>query len=160
MQRHTWVYSLTTPLSDSAAAKLQHDLDLIAESWKSHGKPLKGMIEIKYQRFVIARALPEFGLPSGCSIDSLRHALDETFARNGLSWFDPSEVFYKDSEGNLAHADFRALPGLIAQGTVHANTVVFDHTMNQSDDLNLWERPLHQTWLKRYLPSDVTAIPS
>ncbi|GAB4412640.1 MAG: hypothetical protein OHK0039_18780 [Bacteroidia bacterium] len=153
MQRYTWFFSLPTPLDAAQAATLQQDFDRFAAQWKSHGTPVEGMIGIRYGQFIVARAQPDSERPSGCSIDSLRRGIEQILQRHGLAWAEAAIVFYRDAGGAVQHADFRQIPTLVAAGTLTGDTIVFDHTLGQSDDLSQWELPLKQTWLKRYLPA-------
>ena len=49
---------------------------------------------------------------------------------------------------------FQQVPELVANGTLHEDAIVFDHSLSNSDDLSNWEVSMKNTWMKRYLPSD------
>jgi hypothetical protein len=156
MQQYTWFYSLKSPLSELDAEKLAAAFESFLQKWKSHGIAVEGEISIRYNRFVIARSNPERERPSGCSIDTLKRTVEQVFAQKAIEWLDSGYIFYRDAEGAILPLHFRDIPSMIASGRLHADTVVFDHSLDQSDDLDRWEVTLAQTWLKRYLP----AVPS
>jgi hypothetical protein len=154
MQQYTWIYALTQPLTAAQEASVGEALAKLLAGWKTHGNPVKGVATIRYGRFIIAQADPNDGRPSGCSIDSLRHGIEEILQAHQLETFDPAEIFYRDAAGDLQHVDFREIPALIEAGRVGPGTLIFDHSLGQSDDLSRWEVPLQASWLKRYLKAE------
>ncbi len=151
MTKYTWFYSFAQALSVDQIIALEADFEAFLSQWKTHGTPVQGMIQIRYARFVIIQADPREGRPSGCSIDSMRHAVEQILTAHGLSWLDNSHVFIADEEDEILALNFRDLPALAAAGKLKADTLVFDHTLSQTDDLSKWEMPLADTWLRRYL---------
>ncbi|MFK7925269.1 MAG: hypothetical protein AB8H47_25160 [Bacteroidia bacterium] len=151
MQSYTWFYSLADALSPEKEQALAADFEYFLAQWKSHGTPVEGLIKIQYGRFVIVQSNPEDSRPSGCSIDSLKKSVSAIIDKHGLSVLDASYVYYR-SGTEIQATHFKELPKLATEGTLEADTIVFDHSLSQSDDLSKWELPLKQTWLKRYLP--------
>lgn len=151
MQSHTWFFSLKDELSKEQLEALQVDFDRFTAQWKTHGKPVDGLIRLRHKRFVIAQANPGDDRPSGCSIDSLRRGIGEILQKHQLKTLDNGYVFFVDEEGNVQEVHFRELPQYIKGGRLGANTVVLDHSLSQTDDLEKWEVPLQSTWLKRFL---------
>lgn len=151
MQKNTWFYSLLAPLTTKQVADLQARFDGFTNNWKSHGTPVNGKINIQYNQFVVAQSDISDERPSGCSIDSMRKAIETILKEDGLEWADAAKVFYKNGDNSIQQSDFRQIPQLLTKGEISAESVVFDHSLNNSDDLTLWERPMKETWLKRYL---------
>jgi len=151
MQSYTWFYSLADALSPEKEAVLAADFEHFLARWKSHGTPVEGLIKIRHGRFVIVQSNPADARPSGCSIDSLKKSVSAILDKHGLKVLDASYVYYR-SGTEIKAVHFGKLNALAADGTLEADTIVFDHSLSQSDDLSKWELPLKQTWLKRYLP--------
>lgn len=151
MQKNTWFYSLLTQLTTKQVADLQARFDVFTTNWKSHGTPVNGKISIQYNQFVVAQSDISDERPSGCSIDSMRKAIEMILKEEGLEWADSAKIFYKKRDNHIQLIDFRQIPQLLTTGELSAESVVFDHSLNNSDDLTLWERPMKETWLKRYL---------
>lgn len=151
MQQYTWFFTLPAPLTAPQRDALSADFAAFTAQWKTHGQPVRGLIEIRYDRFVIAQADPAEARPSGCSIDSLKRGIAQTLQQHGLSWLDAGYICYRQASGQIETVHFSALEDLVARGALTADTLVFDHSLDQSDDLTQWEVPLKQTWLKRYL---------
>lgn len=150
MQQYTWFYSLKTPLTLEQKQALEQSIDAFLTQWRSHGVPVEGMVRIAYDRFLIVQSDPADNRPSGCSIDSLKRAMTQMLAQHHMEVMDAAHVFYR-TETAIDFSHFKELPKLIASGELTADQVVFDHSLGQSDDLDRWEVPLRETWLKRYL---------
>ncbi|MEO1450937.1 MAG: hypothetical protein AAFV07_15515 [Bacteroidota bacterium] len=152
MQRYTWFFTLTEALNPATEQALTADFGRFAAQWQSHGTPVDGLIRIKHSRFVIAQANPGDDRPSGCSIDSLKRGISQILQHHQLPTLDNAYVCYQGADASVAVVHFQQIPTLVADGTLGADTLVFDHTLSQSDDLNKWEVSLKDTWLARFLP--------
>jgi len=152
MQRYTWIYSLASPLAKDQCTQLAQAFEAFLNQWQSHGTPVAGQIYLAHDHFVIIQANPNEDRPSGCSIDSLKKTVEQILQQHGLNWVDASHIFYQRTNGTIGSVHFQELSAQIEQGTLTADTVVFDHSLGQSDDLSQWEVPLKATWMKRFLP--------
>ncbi len=151
MQLYTWFYSLSQPLSTSAEQALLEDFNNFLAQWKSHGVPVEGMIEIRYQQFIVIKSDSGDSRPSGCSIDSLKKSVGTILQQHGLEVMDPAYVFYRKADGSIKQTHFRELAALATAGELTAETTVFDNSLGNSDDMNRWETQLQDTWMKRVL---------
>ncbi|MEM7371738.1 MAG: hypothetical protein AAF587_24190 [Bacteroidota bacterium] len=151
MQAYTWFYSLATPLTASEEAALTADFAAFTQQWQSHGTPVNGLIQVKYKRFVIAQANPTTSRPSGCSIDSLKRGIEQILSQHQLPWLDAAYVFFRKDTDEIEAVHFKEIASLVQTGVLKAETTVFDHSLSHSDDLDKWEVPLKQTWIKRHL---------
>lgn len=154
MQTYTWIFSLTESVDDVVASDLARDFEAFQAQWKSHGTPVTGLITLHHQRFVIIQSKEEESRPSGCSIDSLRRGVTGILQHHNLAWLEGGEVFYRDASGEIQMVHFQKIAGLVAEGILSPETIVFDHSLSNSDDLSLWEVPMNNTWMKRFLPSE------
>ena len=152
MQLYTWIFSLAESLSDDQKAQLEQRFASYLTKWNSHGRPLKALILVRHHRFVIVQADPTENRPSGCSIDSLKRAVTQILEAEGLKSVDASRIHYKGRSGEIFSLDFRDLPKAIQAGELTGESLVFDHSLGQSDDLSRWEVSLQDSWMKRFLP--------
>ncbi|MDX2250040.1 MAG: hypothetical protein SF052_24870 [Bacteroidia bacterium] len=150
MQQYTWFFALGQPLSSEKKKAVQHSFEQFLSQWKTHGTPVDGLVDLRYDRFVIVQADPSANRPSGCSIDSLKRGISAVLREEKLDWLDAGVVFYRDKEGLIRSVFFREIPDLVKSGELTPDSIVFDHSLDQSDDLSKWEVPLKNTWLKRY----------
>jgi hypothetical protein len=153
MTLYTWFYTLPQSLTAAQQKSLEAAFQVFLDSWKTHGKPVQARIEVRHGRFVLIQSDPSDSRPSGCSIDSMRRTVEQILTQHELSWLDNAYVHFKDENGAIRSLHFRELPALAQAGHLQPDTLVFDHTLSQTDDLSKWEVPLEQTWLKRYLPA-------
>lgn len=151
MQQFTWIFSLQHRLTPEVKENLQKDLNQFTSQWKSHGTPVEGLIQIKRDQFVMAQADPSVARPSGCSIDSLRRGVDQILRHHDIPIYEPAFVGYENEAGETDFVDFRQISQYVKEGKLTPETTIFDNTLSQSDDLTLWEKPMKDTWLKRYL---------
>lgn len=151
MTKYTWFYSFAETLTAEQMATLEAKFQAFLSQWKTHGTPVNASIEIRYARFVIIQADPSDGRPSGCSIDSMRHTVEQILTAHGHTWLDNAHVYLRNEHGDILAPHFSELPKLAAAGKLNADTPVFDNSLSQTDDLGKWEVSLADTWLKRYL---------
>ncbi len=154
MQQFTWIFSLLQPVGPEIAQRLEQDFEAFQAQWKSHGTPVGGLIRLLHDRFVVIQAKDDEDRPSGCSIDSLRRGVTAILEQRGLGRADGGEVFYRNEQGDIEMVHFQKISQLVESGALCADSLVFDHSMNNTDDLSNWEVAMKHTWMKRYLPSD------
>jgi hypothetical protein len=150
MQQYTWIYSLNEALSAAQNEALSAQFQAFSQNWKSHGTPVEGNVNIHYQRFIIVQADMQSERPSGCSIDSMRKTVENVLNAQGLSYTDAAQIYCRNAENEIVSVNFREISALLEKGEMNENTLVFDNTLSNSDDLSKWEVPLGQTWLKRF----------
>jgi hypothetical protein len=151
MTKYTWIYSFSAPLSEEGAASLSQEITTFLAAWKSHGADVHGKAYLKYDRFLILQSDPSDSRPSGCSIDSMKKAIEEVLQHNNVGYEDASQVFFKDNAGVIRATHFHEISSMIESGDLGPDTIVYDHTLSQTDDLSKWEVPLSDTWLSRFL---------
>ena len=151
MTRYTWIYTLHADADSALADALQADFDLFLNQWKTHGTPVKGSIQVHHHRFIIVQADPADDRPSGCSIDSMRHAVEAILQKHHQSWLDNGKIAYRAADDSIQAIGFQQIGSLLESGELHPDAIVFDNTLSHTDDLANWELPLKQTWMKRYL---------
>ncbi len=146
-----WFYSLTYTLTSAEVESLSQAFAAFLAQWKSHGTPVTGKIDIKYARFIHISLAQSSENPSGCSIDSMRHAVEKILLSHQLTWAEASNVFFKAENGEIRHTDFRQIPQLVAENALHAESIVFDNSLSDTGLLEKWEVKMADTWMKRYL---------
>ncbi|MDP5170302.1 MAG: hypothetical protein NWR72_08645 [Bacteroidia bacterium] len=154
MQQYTWIFSLLTPVGTSTAEQMTQAFEAFQAQWKTHGTPVQGLIKLHHNQFVVIQAKNDDSRPSGCSIDSLRRAVTSILEQHRLPWAEGGEIFFRNASGDIQMVHFQQIKALVADGTLNEDSIVFDHSLSNSDDLSLWEVPLADTWMKRFLPSE------
>jgi hypothetical protein len=149
-----WVFAAPRPLAADEAASLLARVDGFLAGWAAHGAPVRGGRDFRHERFLLVGADERATGVSGCSIDSLFHALAEVERESGVRFRDSTPVFYRDAAGavrSVTRAEFRRMA---AAGEVAADTPVFDNTVGSVGEVRggRWETRLRDAWHARAFP--------
>lgn len=146
-----WIYIAERRLTEAEQSALLEALQPFFGGWASHGRPVQGAATVLDDRFlVVAGAIAE-GAISGCGIDASVHAVEEAAADLGLAWSSPLLVFYRDADGAPHSLPRSAFRKLVADGTVTADTPVFDLSLTTLGHLRsgAFEKPAGDSWHAR-----------
>lgn len=123
------------------------------KTWESHGVRVQGGFTILEDRFLIVSQLP--GEISGCSRDALLFFLKDLGSGLGLEWLGGARVFYRDADGTVRDTDRPGFKRLASEGSITADTVVFDTTVREVNAIleNRFALPAHASWHRRYFDS-------
>ncbi|MCB0768197.1 MAG: hypothetical protein KDB95_13390 [Flavobacteriales bacterium] len=146
-----WVYKTARDLSQAEQNLVRDRGAVFTGTWAAHGDPLDAAVDILHNRFVVVAVDEEQALASGCSIDksvgfikSLEHDLN-------LMLTDRMILVYEGPNG-ITSCRLQALPELLKEGSITADTVVYDDLVPTLGDLRTrFAMPLRATWLERYL---------
>ncbi|MCB9163039.1 MAG: hypothetical protein H6592_01185 [Flavobacteriales bacterium] len=146
-----WVYKTARDLSQAEQNLVRDRGAAFTGTWAAHGDPLDAAVDILHNRFVVVAVDEEQALASGCSIDksvgfikSLEHDLN-------LMLTDRMVLVYEGPNG-ITSCRLQALPELLKEGSITADTMVYDDLVPTLGDLRTrFAMPLRATWLERYL---------
>ena len=143
-----WVYAADARLTPDDQAALQAALDPFLANWQSHGRSVRGRATILDDWFLaVAADLPE-GDISGCGIDASVHAVEAAADAIGRSWLSALLVLFRDESGQIHSASRPDFRRLVREGTVTADTLVFDLTPGTLGDMRARgiERTAGSSW--------------
>lgn len=147
-----WIYQANRPLTALEEIDLSSQLSDFCDEWRAHGQPLRASFVIAHQQFLVLAADEDYQLPSGCSIDASVRVLKDWQGRNGIDFFDRSQIALRTGNGLLTQT-LTAIKEQIARGEVTESTLTFDNLVPSKGDWQTrWEIPLEKSWLARYLP--------
>ena len=155
-----WVHAATAPLDDDAQTALLDRLSTFVEGWTSHDRPVEGAATVLHDRFLVVAAAPVGGGDiSGCGIDDLSHAIDDAATALGIDWVPSLHVLYRTPDGAVAAASRRTFQQHAADGTVTAETHVFDPSLTTLGALRdgAFEQPAHESWHAQLLETPAGA---
>lgn len=154
-----WTFNAERTLSDAEHERLTAALTEFIATWAAHRKDLTAGYEMRYKQFVLVGVDESRLPPSGCSIDSLVAALGAMGRELGLELIDAPDVTFRQND-EIHAVDRNAFAQLAEHGTVTADTIVFDRTVQQVGDLRhgRWERPAGESWHGRAFDLK-TAVP-
>lgn len=149
-----WVFGADTPLTDEGTTQLLDEVDHYLTDWKAHGAPLTVAREWRDNRFLVVAVDQNTAGATGCSIDGLFRLLQDAEQKLGASLVGGGRVFYRDDHAAVQSVARAAVDGLVTDGSISKDTVVFDTTLT---DLGTWracfERRAKDTWVKELLPA-------
>jgi hypothetical protein len=145
-----WIYQSNREFNGTELQALSQILTAFTTEWTAHNHQLKAKAEVRYNRFIILFVDESQTGASGCSIDksvNLMKALETQFK---INLFDRFNTAYRTSDGTIATATRAQFEELIKQGTVTADTIVFNNLVNTLKDLGTkWEVPYQNSWHKQ-----------
>ena len=147
-----WIYIADRRLTETEQASLLNALHPFFQGWASHGRPVQGAATCLDDRFlVVAGTLMQEGTISGCGIDASVRAVEEAATRLGIKWASPLLVFFRNADGSVDSLPRSAFKRLVADGTVTAQTRVFDVSLTMLGQLRNggFEKPAGASWHAR-----------
>ena len=142
-----WVNPVDRDLSTDEQERALEMINGFIAGWSSHGRNVLGKAEIVADRFILIAAHIPGGDVSGCGIDASVHALGEVAEALGFGWVSGLDVLYLEN-GRVRQANRARFAGLAAEGSVTAETVVFDvsvTTLRQIRNAG-FGLPAHASW--------------
>ncbi|HEU4559910.1 MAG TPA: hypothetical protein VFS20_18825 [Longimicrobium sp.] len=150
-----WVFAAPRPLAPADAGMLLERVDGFLARWAAHGAPVVGARDFRHGRFLLIAADERATGVSGCSIDSLFHALADVERDLGSDLRRTSSfVFYRDAAGEVHAAERPEFRRIAAAGEIGEETPVFDNTIATVGDLHAgrWETRIRDAWHSRAFP--------
>lgn len=146
-QSRVWIYQSNQAFSEEQTQMIRQKLQNFVAQWQSHGAPVQGWADVKYNRFVVLAVDERYESPSGCSIDSSVSVIKEIEAATGVDMFDRLNFAYKTDTQTVQSADRDAFSELYTSKAINDTTIVFNNLVTTKIDLeNKWEVPLGKSW--------------
>ena len=143
-----WIYQCDRKLSDSEIEAIKEQGDNFIDGWAAHGEKLEAAFDVLHSQFLIIFANEKQAEASGCSIDRSVHFIKNLEQEYSISLLNRNIVAYKvDDENEIVTLPQEEFVGLVAQGTLNENTIVFNNLVTSKQDLETkWEVPLRESW--------------
>lgn len=141
-----WIYQSSLELTAQEVREIIEKLSGFTEQWKAHGKQLAARAEVRYNRFIILFLDEEVAAATGCSIDKSVRLLKELQNELNIELFDRMLIAYRHGDA-IKVAPRSVFEDLIEKGEVNQDTIVFDNTVSNSEELAIrWEVPMKDSW--------------
>ena len=144
-----WIYGAEESLTKPQCQALDAHMSGFLAEWNSHQQKVMPGWQLVYDQFVIIGADETAMNVSGCSIDSLFHALEGFNRASGLKFASSgNQVFYRDNTGAVRCVDRLGFRSLANEGAVNEETVVFNNVIQTVGDYlsGRWEVPMRESW--------------
>lgn len=148
-----WIYTISQLLTEDQLTKLKSRCQNFVSTWTAHEVSLDASFELYKNRLLIFKVNEANYNASGCSIDKQLRLVKELEQEFSIELLNRLLVAYENND-EVAVVKQSEIAGLLQNGTISENTLVFDNTISQSFDLaGNWKRPLKDTYLSKYLVS-------
>ena len=146
-----WIYTLSKQLSAEQETELATRCQNFVSSWTAHEVSLDASYELYKHRLLIFKVDEANYNASGCSIDKQLRLVKELEQEFSLELLNRLLVAYETND-QINVAKNNRIAELLENGIITANTLVFDNTITDAEDLKTnWKKPLSQTYLAKYL---------
>jgi hypothetical protein len=148
--RKVWTFLSNRDLSSQETEQLQTAGRLFVNNWTAHDNPLKADFEIHRQRILIFSVDEQLHNASGCSIDKLLRFIKETEQKLQVELLNRLLVAF-ENKGELSVVASTEVSALLKNGSINAESLVYNTAISNETELATWLQPLRETWLKKYL---------
>lgn len=148
-----WIYQCNRKLTENESTEISSLLSNFANSWKSHGNPVKGFGSVLFCQFLIVMADESATGVSGCSTDSSVRLMKDIEIKYGISLFDRQTLAFliNDSITTIPLSQFQ---DAINEGIINQDSLYFNNTVLTREALeHEWLIPVHKSWLTKILVS-------
>jgi hypothetical protein len=147
-----WIYLSNRAFTRKDEVWLNEHLEKFTAEWKAHGVPLNASFEIAYHQIIILAVNEDIETPSGCSIDTSVHAIQEAEKYLGVQLFARLNIALLQN-GELQVADRITFSELYATHHVNENNLMLDNTLNSLGKWREeWIKPIIESWAKSWIP--------
>ena len=142
-----WIYQSNRLFTLQEAFELENRLQQFAESWTSHGVPVRGYANLFFGRFILIMADETGHNVSGCSIDSSVRLIKNIEQQFGVDLFNRQLLAFWINE-KVEVIPMQQLSYALANGLISAETLFFNNTVLTKSDLQeRWIIPVKESWV-------------
>lgn len=149
-----WIYTISQLLPEEQLRQLKQRCQDFVSTWTAHEVSLDASFELYKNRLLIFKVNEASYNASGCSIDKQVRLVKELEQQFSIELLNRLLVAYEKGD-EVAVVKTSEIAGLLNDGSINENTLVFDNTITTSPELATgWKKPLKETYLSRYLVSN------
>lgn len=157
MNERIWIYTISQALAADQLTELKNRCQQFVSTWTAHEVSLDASFELYKDRLLIFKVNEASYNASGCSIDKQVRLVKEMEQQFSVELLNRLLVAYEQNN-DVVVVKTAEIAGLLNEGALNENTLIFDNTISQSADLaSNWKKPLKETYLSRYLVANKTA---
>lgn len=150
-----WIYLAERALTPQEAEALKIKIRQFCDGWSTHGNDLNSDGDILHQRFLVLAVDEKRAGASGCSIDKSLHFIGNLEKEFNVTFTNRLLVAYKNAN-DIETFTLSTIGDMASKGLITPDTIIFDNLVPTLQGLRTrWETPLKNTWLLRFLPTEV-----
>jgi len=136
------------------------DLEVIASkmktflpTWATHGEDLTAEYTVQNNLFLIIGNDESKVATSGCSKDSLTHAVQNIGEQLNIDFFNRLNIAYQSSDGEFKLSNMMSFKAMMQKDEVTQNTIVVNNLIETKADLiDNWQIEVKNSWHKTLAP--------
>ena len=142
-----WIYQSSRLFTISEALQIEEMINQFAQTWHSHGVPVKAAAHLFFGQFVVLMADETATGVSGCSTDSSVRLIKEIEKTFGVTMFDRLALAFI-AKDKVQILPMPQLKYAVEQGFITADTLFFNNVVLTKEELeNNWIIPIKNSWL-------------
>lgn len=142
-----WIYQSNRPFTDAETAAITAEVQAFAQSWLSHGAPVKAFATVLYNQFIVLMADETQTSVGGCSTDSSVRLIKAIEQELGVDLFNRQLLAFM-MDGNIQLIPLAQLNEATQNGTITADTLYCNNTVLTKKELEQqWLVPVKESWL-------------
>ena len=146
-----WIYPSNRKLSEQEVQEILILFENFLSKWTAHNKELFASVQIPYNRFIVIGLDSDLQRPSGCSIDSSVHFIQNLEKSYNIVLLDKMNVTFKQG-AYLTYKSLTEFKKMIKNGSINKNTIVFNNLVNDVREYKTqWETPISNSWHSRFI---------
>jgi hypothetical protein len=143
-----WIYQSDRPFTEAETATITQQLEAFAQSWLSHGAPVKAFGTVLYNQFILLLADESQTSVGGCSTDSSVRLIKAIGQALGVDLFNRQQLAFWVND-HIELIPLSQLNEALQAGTVHSDTPYFNNTvLTKQELLQHWLAPVKESWLR------------
>jgi len=144
-----FIFQADRQLTSSDIQVINEKMNSFLASWATHGKELTSEFTIQDDLFIIVGNDEERVVTSGCSKDSLTHAIQFLGDKLKIDFFNRLNIAYKTKEGYFELTNLPNFKSMMQKDEIRQNTIVVNNLIeSKSDLLNNWKIEVKDSWHK------------
>lgn len=150
MNGRAWTYVISKELPEAQLELIKEKGNSFVTGWTAHENQLSGNFEIFKNRIIVVKVNEDVNAASGCSIDKLTRFVKQIESEFSVELTNRLLVAYQNNESvNVVHSS--KIKELLSQHNISENTMVYNTSISNQEELSNWEQPLKNTWLNKYI---------
>lgn len=144
-----WVYQSSRLFTMSEALDIEEMMNEFAQSWQTHGTPVKGYANMFFGQFIVLIADETQATVSGCSTDSSVRLIKTIEDRYKVDMFNRQNLAFLVNE-KVQLLPLSQLQYAVENSFIKSDTLYFNNLVQTKDELlNNWLVPVNKSWLAK-----------
>ena len=151
-ESRVWIFQADRFLAEDEVNFIRKQLSEFIPQWATHGKGLYGGFEVLHDLFIIVGVDESRMPPSGCSIDSMMHRIQQIAKELNVDFLNRLNTAYIGEDQQIHLANQQEFKQLLRDHRIGENTLVFNNLIQTKSELmTKWKTSVNNSWHKNLL---------